>query len=51
MEVVGPKMGRGLTQKALLAIIFSWVGILIYVGVRFEFRYALGGIVAWSTTF
>ena len=45
-EVVGPKVGRDLTRKALLAIIFSWLGILIYVGVRFEFRYALGGIVA-----
>ncbi|MBU2234955.1 MAG: protein translocase subunit SecF, partial [Proteobacteria bacterium] len=33
-------------RKALLAIFFSWIGILIYVGVRFEFRYALGGIVA-----
>ncbi len=46
IEVVGPKVGRDLTKKALLAIIFSWIGILIYVGVRFEFRYALGGIVA-----
>ena len=46
IEVVGPKVGKDLTKKALLAIIFSWIGILIYVGVRFEFRYALGGIVA-----
>jgi len=46
IEVVGPKVGRDLTRKALLAIVFSWIGILIYVGVRFEFRYALGGIIA-----
>lgn len=46
IEMVGPKVGRDLTRKALLAIIFSWIGILIYVGVRFEFRYALGGIAA-----
>ena len=46
IEMVGPKVGRDLTRKALLAIIFSWIGILIYVGVRFEFRYALGGIIA-----
>jgi preprotein translocase subunit SecF len=44
--MVGPKVGRDLTKKALLAIIFSWIGILVYVGVRFEFRYALGGIIA-----
>jgi len=46
IEVVGPKVGKDLTRKALLAILFSWIGILVYVGVRFEFRYALGGIVA-----
>jgi preprotein translocase subunit SecF len=46
IEVVGPKVGKDLTKKALLAIVFSWIGILIYVGVRFEFRYALGGIIA-----
>jgi preprotein translocase subunit SecF len=46
VEMVGPKVGKDLTRKAILAIIFSWIGILIYVGVRFEFRYALGGIIA-----
>ncbi|MDA8124797.1 MAG: protein translocase subunit SecF [Deltaproteobacteria bacterium] len=46
IEIVGPKVGKDLTRKALLAIVFSWLGILIYVGVRFEFRYALGGIVS-----
>ncbi len=46
IEMVGPKVGRDLTRKAILAIFFSWMGILIYVGVRFEFRYALGGILA-----
>jgi len=46
IEVVGPKVGADLTRKAILAIVFSWIGILIYVGVRFEFRYALGGIIA-----
>ncbi len=46
IEMVGPKVGKDLTRKALLAIVFSWIGILVYVGVRFEFRYALGGIIA-----
>jgi len=46
LESVGPKVGRDLTRKALLAIVFSWIGILVYVGFRFEFRYALGGILA-----
>jgi preprotein translocase subunit SecF len=46
IEMVGPKVGRDLTRKAILAIVFSWLGILVYVGFRFEFRYALGGILA-----
>ena len=46
LESVGPKVGSDLTRKAILAIVFSWIGILVYVGVRFEFRYALGGIIA-----
>jgi preprotein translocase subunit SecF len=46
VESVGPKVGRDLTRKALLAIIFSWIGILFYVGFRFELRYAFGGIIA-----
>jgi preprotein translocase subunit SecF len=46
VEVVGPKVGKDLTQKAVLAIVFSWIGMLIYIAWRFEFRYAVGGIVA-----
>lgn len=45
VEVVGPKVGADLTQKALLAVIFSWIGMLIYVAFRFEFSYAVGGII------
>jgi preprotein translocase subunit SecF len=46
VEVVGPKVGKDLAQKALLAIVFSWIGMLVYIAWRFEFRYAVGGILA-----
>jgi len=46
VEVVGPKVGRDLTNKAIWALLFSWMGMLVYIGFRFEFRYALGGILA-----
>jgi preprotein translocase subunit SecF len=46
VEVVGPKVGKDLTRKAILAIVFSWIGMLIYIAWRFEFRYAVGGILA-----
>ena len=46
IEFVGPTVGRDLTQKAILAIVFAWIGMLIYIAWRFEFRYGLGAIVA-----
>jgi preprotein translocase subunit SecF len=45
-EAVGPKVGKDLTNKAIMAIVFSWIAMLIYIAWRFEFRYALGGILA-----
>ena len=46
IELVGPKVGAELRQKALLAILWSLIGILIYITIRFEFIYALGAILA-----
>jgi preprotein translocase subunit SecF len=46
VEAVGPKVGKDLSQKAILALALSWAAMLVYVGFRFEFRYAIGGIIA-----
>ncbi len=47
VEVVGPKVGRDLKEKALWAVGLSFIAILIYVGWRFkQVSYGLGGIVA-----
>ncbi len=45
-ETVGPKVGSDLRQKALMAILTSLGAILLYVGIRYEFKFALGGVVA-----
>jgi preprotein translocase SecF subunit len=45
-ESVGPKIGRALERKALLAIFYSLLGILIYISWRFEFRFAVAAIIA-----
>ena len=46
-EVVGPKVGKDLKEKALWAVGLSFLGILIYVAFRFhEFAYGMGGIAA-----
>ena len=44
VEMVGPKVGKDLRQKGMLAVIFSLIGMLIYIWYRFEFRFGLGAI-------
>lgn len=46
VETVGPRVGKELGNKALWAILGSLAGILIYVGIRYEFKYAFGAVVA-----
>lgn len=46
VEMVGPQVGKDLRKKGLMAIIFAMVGVLIYVTIRFEFRFAVGAIAA-----
>ena len=46
VEVVGPKVGKDLRQKGMLAMIYAIIGILIYITWRFEVRYAIGAIIA-----
>jgi len=45
-EVVGPQVGEDLTEQGGLAILFTFVGILIYVGLRFEKKMAGGTVLA-----
>ncbi|MGP8153367.1 MAG: protein translocase subunit SecF [Smithella sp.] len=46
VEVVGSKVGMDFQRKAIFAVVLSWIAMLIYISWRFEFRYALGGIIA-----
>jgi len=45
-EVVGPQVGAELANKGAMAILFTFVGILIYVGLRFQWKLGVGAIVA-----
>ena len=45
-ELVGPIIGQELQQRGINAFVFAMVGILIYVGLRFRFSFAVGAIVA-----
>ncbi len=46
VEMVGPKVGKDLSIKAILSLTYALIGILIYVSYRFEFRFAMAAVVA-----
>jgi preprotein translocase subunit SecF len=46
VEKVGPKIGEELKTSAILAIFVSMLLILIYISVRFEFKFAVGAVIA-----
>ncbi len=43
---VGPKIGNELKVDAVIAIVLSLIGILVYLGFRFKFVFALGAVAA-----
>ena len=48
IEKVGPKIGAELSGKAVMAIVSALLLILIYISIRFEFKFAVGAIAALS---
>jgi preprotein translocase subunit SecF len=46
VETVGPKIGSELRKAAFWAVLYSLIGILIYISWRFQFRFAVAAIIA-----
>jgi preprotein translocase subunit SecF len=46
IEFVGPQVGEELTEQGALAMIYALIGILIYIMVRFQWRFAPGAVIA-----
>ncbi|MCH8928056.1 MAG: protein translocase subunit SecF [Candidatus Marinimicrobia bacterium] len=46
VEKVGPKIGAELRGNAVLAIFVALIGIVIYITFRFEFKFAIGALIA-----
>ncbi len=46
VDYIGPRVGKELIEKAIIAILLGCVGILIYIMIRFEFGFALGAVIA-----
>lgn len=46
VEFVGPQVGDDLKEQGALAFLFAMIGILMYVALRFEYRFAFGSVIA-----
>ncbi|HHH13876.1 MAG TPA: protein translocase subunit SecF [Thiolapillus brandeum] len=46
VEFVGPQVGDELTEDGALAVLVALMAILMYVAVRFEWRFAVGSVAA-----
>jgi preprotein translocase subunit SecF len=45
-EVIGPKIGAEMRNKAVLAVLYALGGMLVYLAFRFEFIYGLAAVIA-----
>jgi preprotein translocase subunit SecF len=46
VEFVGPQVGDELTEDGALAVLYALFGVLIYVALRFEWRFSVGSVAA-----
>ena len=45
VDSIGPQIGKELRQKGILAVLYSLLMILIYLGLRFDIKYAPSAVV------
>ena len=46
VEFVGPQVGEELVTNGLMALLVVVIGIMVYLGFRFEWKFAVAGVVA-----
>jgi len=46
VEFVGPQVGEELTEDGALAVLVALMAILVYVALRFEWKFAVGSVIA-----
>lgn len=46
VEYIGPQVGKDLVNNGLMAIAFVCIGIMVYLALRFEWRFAVSAIIA-----
>jgi len=46
VEFVGPQVGDELLDDGGLALLFAFIGVLVYVSIRFEWKFSVGAVAA-----
>lgn len=46
VNFIGPQVGKEMTSKSVLAILFALLGTMVYIALRFDMRFAVGSTVA-----
>lgn len=46
VDIIGPQVGQELATKGALAIVIALLGTMIYIALRFDFRFSMGSTVA-----
>ena len=46
VEFVGPQVGEELLENGALALLFVSIGIVIYLAIRFEWKFGIAGMIA-----
>ena len=46
VEVIGPQVGRALLTNGILAVVVALIGTMLYIAMRFEYRFAVSAAVA-----
>jgi preprotein translocase subunit SecF len=46
VDFVGPQVGKELYESGALALLVVGIGIMLYLAIRFEWRFAIAGIIA-----
>jgi len=46
VNYIGPQVGKEMTSKSALAILFALLGTMVYIAFRFDMRFAIGSTVA-----
>ncbi len=46
VDYIGPQVGKEMTSKSLMAIVFALLGTMVYIAFRFDMRFAIGSTVA-----